>query len=43
MKSIETAVRNISQIIQDSLCDSISYDAYNELVHQLVEDEKNNW
>lgn len=37
---METTVKNIDQIIQDSLNDSISYDEYNELVHQLVADEK---
>jgi hypothetical protein len=40
MKSMETAVININQIIQDSLNESISYDQYNELIHHLVDEEK---
>jgi thiol-disulfide isomerase/thioredoxin len=40
MKSMETAVKNINQIIQDSLNESISYDQYNELIHHLVDEEK---
>ena len=37
---METAVKNMEQIIKNSLNDSISYDQYNELVLKLVEEEK---
>lgn len=37
---METEVKNIEQIIQDSLNESISYSEYNELVVRLVDAEK---